>query len=117
MMKETSAFTPVFSSRLAPAFTRYVDLKRALGRRFDLPTRTLQSLDRFLCDQSAKYSDLNAAAFQAWCHTHEHVTSGVRRVRMLEVRGFCLYRRRTEPKCFVPNPSFFPPYHQPEFRS
>ena len=49
MMKGTSAFTPVFSSRLAPAFTRYVDLKRALGRRFDLPARTLQSLDRFLC--------------------------------------------------------------------
>ena len=97
-MKGTSAFTPVFSSRLAPAFARYVDLKRALGRRFDLPARTLQSLDRFLCDQSAKYSDLNAAAFQAWCHTHEHVTSGVRRVRMLEVRSFCLYRRRTEPR-------------------
>ena len=31
---------------------------------------------------------------------------------MLEVRSFCLYRRRTEPKCFVPDPSFFPPYHQ-----
>ena len=112
-MKGASAFTPVFSSRLAPVFARYVDLKRALGRRFDLPARTLQSLDRFLCDQSAKYSDPNAAAFQAWCHTHEHVTSGVRRVRMLEVRSFCLYRRRTEPKCFVPDPSFFPPYHQP----
>src|SRR5450755_3499279 len=111
-MKGTSAFTPVFASRLAPAFARYVDLKRALGRRFDLPARTLQSLDRFLCDQSAKYSDLNAAAFQAWCHTHEHVTSGVRRVHMLEVRSFCLYRRRTEPQCFVPDPSFFPPYHQ-----
>ena len=97
---------------LAPAFARYVDLKRALGRRFDLPARTLQSLDRFLCDQSAKYSDLNASAFQAWCHTHEHVTSGVRRVRMLEVRSFCLYRRRTEPQCFVPDSSFFPPYHQ-----
>jgi hypothetical protein len=107
-MKGTSAFTPVFSSRLAPAFARYVDLKRALGRRFDLPARTLQSLDRFLCDQSAKYSDLNAAAFQAWCHTHEHVTSGVRRARMLEVRSFCLYRHRTEPQCFVPDPSSFP---------
>ena len=111
-MKGTSAFTPVLASRLAPAFARYVDLKRALGRRFDLPARTLQSLDRFLCDQSAEYSDLNAAAFQAWCHTHEHVTSGVRRVRMLEVRSFCLYRHRTEPPCFVPDPSFFPPYHQ-----
>jgi len=111
-MKGTSAFTPVFPSRLAPAFARYVDLKRALGRRFDLPARPLPSLDRFFCHQSAKYSDLNAAAFQAWCHTHEHVTSGVRRVRMLEVRSFCLYRHRTEPQCFVPDPSFFPPYHQ-----
>jgi hypothetical protein len=41
-MKGTSSFTPVFSSRLAPVFARYVDLKRALGRRFDLPARTLQ---------------------------------------------------------------------------
>ena len=31
---------------------------------------------------------------------------------MLEVRSFCLYRRRTEPQCFVPDASFFPPYHQ-----
>jgi|JRHI01.1.fsa_nt_gi integrase/recombinase XerD len=107
-----SVFTPVFSSRLAPAFTRYVDLKRSLGRRFDIPSRTLQSLDRFLHDHRTKYPDLNAAAFEAWCHTHEHVSSGVRRVRMLEVSSFCLYRRRTEPQCFVPDPSSFPAYHQ-----
>jgi len=111
-MKEVSLFIPIFSSRLAPVFARYVDLKRALGRRFDIPARTLQSLDRFLSDQSAKYPDLNAAAFQAWCHTHEHVASGVRRARMLEVRSFCLYRRRTEPQCFVPDLRLFPPYHQ-----
>jgi integrase/recombinase XerD len=112
MRRGRSVFTPVFSSCLAPAFTRYVDLKRALGRRFDLPARTLQGLDRFLCDQKSKYPDLNAAAFQAWCHTLEHVSSGVRRVRMLEVCAFCLYRRRTQPQCFVPDPSSFPPYHQ-----
>ena len=34
MMKGTSSFTPVFSYRLAPSFARYVDLKRALGRRY-----------------------------------------------------------------------------------
>ena len=112
MRRGHSIFTPVFSSCLAPVFGRYVDLKRALGRRFDLPTRTLQGLDRFLCDQRPKYSDLNATAFQAWCHTLEHLTSGVRRVRMLEVCAFCLYRRRTEPQCFLPDPSSFPPYHQ-----
>ncbi len=107
-----SVFTPVFSSRLAPLFSRYVDLKRTLGRRFDLPCRTLLSLDRFLHDQSAKYPDLNAAAFQAWCHTYEHVSSGVRRVRMLNVCSFCLYRRRTEPHCFAPDRSSFPTYQQ-----
>ncbi len=31
---------------------------------------------------------------------------------MLEVRAFCLYRRRTEPLCFVPDLSSFPFYHQ-----
>jgi integrase/recombinase XerD len=112
LIRGNSVFTPVFSSRLAPVFSRYVDLKRSLGRGFDLPSRTLESLDCFLHDHSAKYRDLNAAAFEAWCHTHEHVSSGVRRVRMLEVRSFCLYRRRTEPQCFVPDLSSFPAYHQ-----
>jgi integrase len=97
---------------LAPAFARYVDLKRALGRGFDGPSRTLQSLDRFLYEQRAMYQDLDPIAFHAWCHTHEHAASGVRRVRMLEVRAFCLYRRRTEPQCFVPDLSSFPSYHQ-----
>ena len=112
MMIRASVFTPVFSSVLAPAFRRYVDLKRALGRGFDMPSRTLQSLDRFLHEQRATYTDLDSAAFHAWRRTHEHVASGVRRVRMLEVRAFCLYRRRTEPQCFVPDLSSFPSYHQ-----
>ena len=101
-----------FSSALAPILKRYVDLKRSLGRRFATATWTLHSLDRFLYNESSTYPDMSAAAFQAWCHTHERVSSGVRRIRMLEVRAFCLYRRRSEPQCFVPDLSFFPTYHQ-----
>jgi integrase/recombinase XerD len=101
-----------FSSRLAQVLRRYVDLKRALGRRFDEPARTLQLLDRFLQNRPAKYSDLNAAAFQAWCQGQEHLSSGVRRGRMREIYNFCLYRRRTEPRCFVPDPALFPKPHQ-----
>lgn len=112
MARGKSVFTPAFMSNLAPTFTRYVDLKRALGRRFEGPARTLQNLDQFLHAQHVTYPDLNAAAFQAWCHTHEHVASGVRRVRMLDVRAFCLYRRRTEPRCFIPDLDSFPAYHQ-----
>ena len=112
LTRRRSIFKPAFSSRLAPVFTRYVDLKRNLGRRFDAASRTLQSLDRFLHEYTAKYPDLTAAAFATWCHTHEHVSSGVRRARMLEVAAFCRYRRRTEPQCFVPDAGLFPAYHQ-----
>jgi integrase len=112
MTRGKSVFTPAFSSRLASVFIRYVDLKRALGRRFDASARTLQNLDQFLLIHDAKHPDLDIDAFQAWCHTHEHIASGVRRVRMLEVRAFCLYRRRTEPRCFIPDPNSFPLYHQ-----
>ena len=99
-----------FSSRLASVLERYVGMKRALGRQFDSATHALQSLDRLLAREG--YPDLNAAAFDAWCKAQEHLASGVRRVRMLEVHAFCVYRRRTEPECFLPDPRTFPPYHQ-----
>src|SRR6266478_4422545 len=102
--------TPLFSSALAPIFDRYVNLKRSLGRRFATATWTLQSLDRFLHDQAGPQMDLTAAAFQSWCRAQENLTSGVRRVRMLDVYNFCAYRRRTEPDCFLPDPAAFPPY-------
>ena len=31
---------------------------------------------------------------------------------MQQVYNFCLYRRRTEPRCFVPDPVLFPRPHQ-----
>ena len=101
---------PSFSSGLAAVLQRYVAMKRALGRQFNSATHALQSLDRLLAKDG--YADLNATAFNAWCKAQEHLASGVRRVRMLEVHAFCLYRRRTEPECFLPDPQTFPPYHQ-----
>ena len=101
---------PVFSSGVATVLQRYVGMKRALGRQFDSATHSLQSLDRLLTRKG--YPDLNAAAFEAWCKTQEHLASGVRRVRMLDVHAFRMYRRRTEPECFLPDPGAFPPYHQ-----
>lgn len=103
-MKATAAF----SSSLAPVLVRYVNFKRALGLRFEDATRTLESLDRFLREQATKYSDLNAAAFQDWCQPQEHVNSTTRRKRMQQVYHFCIYRRRTEPLCFVPDRALFP---------
>ena len=97
-----------FSSSLGPVFRRYVELKRVLGRDFSIGSRVLHSLDQFLDNLDNNSPDLTSKAFQQWCRAQEKVSSGVRRSRMRTVYNFCLYRRRTEPHCFVPNPAVFP---------
>ena len=99
-----------FCSPLAPVITRYLDLKTALGRRFSGERATLQSLDVFLATDAAE--DLTLDSFLRWTRSLEHLKSGVRRNRMRIVRNLCLYRRRTEPACFVPDQALFPPRHQ-----
>ncbi len=99
-----------FSSPLGPVILRYLELKQALGRRYDVETRVLHSLDRFLNTSGA--ADLDAGSFAAWCHSQQHLCSGVLRSRMRIVRNFCLYQRREQPDCFIPDPLLFPSNHQ-----
>lgn len=106
-MMEMSRFT----SALAAPMVRFLRHKQALGRNYRSEYFRLRSLDRFLTQHQA--SDLDAAAFLSWCESKKHVASGVRRADMRTVRAFCIYRRRTEPDCYVPDPSLFPLQHLP----
>ena len=101
---------PEFCSPLAPVITRYLDLNTALGRDFSGERATLRSLDMSLVTEGAQYLTLDS--FLRWTRSLEHLKSGVRRNRMRVVRNLCLYRRRTEPVCFVPDQALFPPPHQ-----
>jgi integrase len=96
-----------FASVIGPVIARFVALKQALGRRYDRQRQLLAQFDRFLATRPV--SDLTAESFSAWCSSTEHLTPTGRRMQMQLVRQFCLYRRRTEPACFVPDPSQFPP--------
>jgi integrase len=98
-----------FSSVLATTITDYLTLKRALGRQYNGEEWVLARLDRFL---AACNADLSAETFAAWCLTLQNLASGVRREHMRHVRNLCLYRRRREPGCFVPDERLFPPLHQ-----
>lgn len=102
-----------FNSALGPTISRYLALKRALGRRYAAESDVFRHLDRFLATANRANSDLTADTFIDWCQSQTHLTSGVRRFRMRVVRNLCLYRRRTEPRCFAPDASQFPPLHQP----
>jgi integrase/recombinase XerD len=98
-----------FSSVLATTMTEYLTLKRALGRQYNREEWVLTRLDRFL---AARNTDLSAETFAAWCLSLQNLASGVRRKHMCDVRNLCLYRRRCEPGCFVPDERLFPPPHQ-----
>lgn len=100
-------------SRLGRVITRYVGLKTALGRRFDGERRVLQSLDSFLRADGGGSADLTPESLSRWTQTQTHVSPTVRRKRLQIVRNLCLYRRRTEPDGFVPDPVLFPACHQP----
>ena len=98
-----------FNSGLSASIRSYLALKRALGRQYAAEEWVLGRLDRFL---AARGVDLVAETFAAWCLTLQHPASGTRRARMRIVRNLCLYRRRREPGCFVPDERLFPPVHQ-----
>lgn len=101
-----SALVSVVGSDIAA----YVALKKALGRRFAAETAVLADLDRFLARSSC---DLSADSFAAWCLTLGRLTPTVRRKWMRNARNLCLYRRRRDPGCFVPDPTGFPAPHAP----
>jgi integrase/recombinase XerD len=100
-----------FISCLGDSLDDYLELKKALGRRFAIERRVLEKLDDFITEVEA--DDLSQSEFDAWCRTELHLTPTVRRNHMRIVRNFCLYRQRTCPDSFVPNADLFPAPHQP----
>ncbi len=97
-----------FASRLAPSIEAYLRLKTALGRRYSAERTTLRALDAFLTTVD---DDLTTDTFAAWNATLGRLTSGVHRNWLRVVRNLCLYRRRTLPDAFVPDPTGFPKPH------
>jgi integrase/recombinase XerD len=103
-----------FKSRLGKRLAAFIALMQALGRRFFSESYTLANLDRFLAKH--QLAALTATTFARWTKTFLHASPTTRRARMLIVRKFCIYLRRTNPTCFVPDLRGFParlPHRRP----
>jgi integrase/recombinase XerD len=98
-----------FMSIISPIIKRYLSLKEALGRKYTSERIILTKLDIFLAGAGM---DLTVESFAQWTSKYYHLASGVRRNWMRVTRNLCLYRRRTDPNCFVPDLTQFPPLHQ-----
>ena len=102
-----------FTSIPGPIMGRYLELQESLGRKYGVERGVLKNLDRYLTTGTDSTTDLDQDTFSSWMRAHEALASGVRRNWMRIVYNFCLYRRRTEPACFLPEPALFPPLHVP----
>lgn len=99
----------VTCSAIDVSIDRYVERRRALGRAYRTEEDVLRSLSRSLA--ATESPDLDLAAFDRWCSSHQGLTANVRRNRQRIVRNWCLYRQRTQLSCFVPDPNRFPRPH------
>lgn len=108
-MTEISTSTPL--DRWIAAWLAH---QRALGRGYTSEEWTLRLLQRFVT--RVRSVDLDQAGFDLWCDSFRDLAATTRRRRQSIVRKFCLYRQRTEPDCFVPDPLYFArpsPYRTP----
>ena len=101
-MKELAAFT----SPIGPLITRYLAMKRALGRSAVTMAYTLRYIDRFLASRHA--ADLTRETFTAWNESMTSLQSNTRLARLHAVYHLCLFRQREHPHSFVPDPTQFP---------
>jgi integrase/recombinase XerD len=87
------------------AVAGYLTNRRALGRSYEKEEYTLDRVRRFLVKAGA--IDLDEALFDRWRAPFYRLSNRTRIIRERTVYNFCRYRRRTEPQCFLPDPSSF----------
>ena len=110
--KEQAERSSRIATFLSSEIEEYLRLKRSLGRRYSLETDVLNGFDTFIAECYPSSQDLNGEMFSGWAATMEHLTPTVRRNYMRMARNFCLYRQRSRPDSFIPDPLSFPASHQ-----
>ncbi len=102
------------STALDQPIAAWLSHQRALGRDYGTEEHVLETLKRFVA--RLPVPDLDQASFELWHKTLQHLDANTLLARQRIVRKFCLYRQRTEPGCFVPDPLYFArrhPYRAP----
>ena len=97
-----------FHSSLAAALWRYLDIRRALGRRYVGEEIVLRHWDDFLQREFGSVRQVRPEMFQRWAQTLPPLHPTVRRNRLRIVRNFLLFHSRQHPRTFIPDLLTFP---------
>jgi integrase len=87
------------------AIAAFIAHRRMLGRRYYGEEGVLRTLRGFIGAQGGK--DLTAELFEQWSRAQRDLSPNTLYSRQLLVRKLCVYRRRYEAGCFVPDAAGF----------
>lgn len=83
------------------AITAYLSSRHALGRAFQKEERFLKRFRNYLAAEGAM--DVDQALFDQWRRQFRHCCARTRFMYEIAVFNFCRYRRRSDPRCFLPD--------------
>jgi integrase/recombinase XerD len=97
-----------FHSPLARSLQRYVEVHRALGRRWTTEVAVLGQWDDFIHREHPQARRVRAEMFTGWTRKLAHLRSTVSHTYQRIVRNFLLFHAREHARTFVPDPLTFP---------
>ncbi len=92
-----------FHSRFAPSLRRYLELKRALGRKWRLEGDVLREWDDFVHRQFPRNGEMRAGMFIQWTQELTRLTPTGSHTYQRIVRNFLLFHARDHAGTFVPD--------------
>jgi integrase/recombinase XerD len=88
---------------LAPDIAAFLAFKRTLGCKYDSAEQILTAFDHFVAKKSPRRGGLKLAEMvPAWLARNDNRTAATVGNELGYVRQLCLYRRRRDPKAYVP---------------
>jgi integrase/recombinase XerD len=105
-----------FSSRLAPELDRFLVFKRALGHPYRRGEFTLRTFDRYVGEHAPDRGPIPMEELiQGWLSRLEGRKPVTVATDLGVLRQFCLFRRRSDPRAFVPPRGWAPQSTQSQF--
>lgn len=97
-----------FVSPLGPHLAAYLELMRAVGRRYERVEAILRNLDRFVALEPADEVLLTRELLGRWLASTPLLEPATLRCHASAARGFCRYMARVEPRTEIPDRSLAP---------
>jgi integrase len=97
-----------FSSGLAPRLEAFLELKRAMGRRYQAAEMELRRFDRHVAGLGQPVEAVTRDIVHAWLGAKPHVSPVTQQSRAGILRQFCIYLYRLDSRTYVPDRALFP---------